>query len=154
MCRFYLFAKEFCITGIVLPRHDLDRRRRPNIFHDTDVGGDTLIGIGMNITFLFARQQRQNIRTQNIGRQDDNGFALFSDLHLPVLGEHLIENKAVRFRCFDITVVVKVESVILLDRPDGLRVSVNQQIQLPRLPGGIVLKIESLPVKKGIRQGL
>ena len=141
------------VAGVVLAGHGLHRRGRVDVLDDPDVGGDALIGKGMDVAFLLVRQKSENVGTQNVGVNDDDGLPRFPDLHLFVPWKDLVKQEPLRLRRQDVAPVVEVEPVDRLDRPNGLRVSVHQQLHEPGLPGRVILQPFAVTVEEAVHAG-
>src|SRR5208282_3117637 len=76
--RHYPLTKETRVKSVVLRGHELHGLGGCNVLHDANVGWDSLVCETVHVTLVLPRQKGKNVCTQNIRRNDNYGFSLFS----------------------------------------------------------------------------
>ena len=121
-----------------------------DVLHDADVRRDPLVGEAVGVALVLAGQEAEDRRPQHIGRDDENGLSVLTDLRAFLPGKDLVEGEPVRLGRLHVPAVVEVETEMRLDVPDGLRVLVRDKFhemgEALRMLGNIL----PLTVKQGI----
>jgi len=147
------FTESAGIQGVVFPRHDLYRLRCLDILQDPDVGGDALIGKGMDIALLLVRKKGQDIRPQYIGMNDDDRFPILTGGDAFIPGKDLIQDEPVRLRRLYVTAVVEVEAEFAADILDCFGVTVDDAVGELNQSGGVFAYIVFFLTVEAVEQG-
>ncbi|VTR70939.1 hypothetical protein DESC_870095 [Desulfosarcina cetonica] len=110
------------VPGILLGGHGLQIGRVGDVLQDTDIGGDSLVGEGMGVAALFARQESENIGAQDVRRDDQNRLGVHARLDIGKGRCHPIELEAAGFVDQRMGAALEVKAVFRFDGGDGLGV--------------------------------